>query len=34
MVKPSYFNNKENYISQSEWTEMWEQSAKLDYTLL
>ena len=32
MVKPSYFNNKENYISQSEWTEMWEQSAKLDYT--
>ena len=34
MVKPSYFNNKENYISQSEWTEMWEQSAKLIIPLL
>lgn len=32
MVKPTYFKGKENYISQSEWTEMWEQSANLDYT--
>lgn len=32
MVKPTYFNSKENYISQSDWTEMWEQSANLDYT--
>lgn len=34
MVKPTYFKGKENYISQSDWTEMWEQSAKLDYTPL
>lgn len=32
MVKPTYFKNKENYISQSEWTKMWEESANLDYT--
>lgn len=32
MVKPSYFNKKENYITQEEWTKMWEQSANLDYT--
>lgn len=32
MVRPSYFKKKEYYISQEEWTNMWEQSAKLDYT--
>lgn len=32
MVKSNYFLNKENYISQNEWTAMWQQSAKLDYT--
>lgn len=32
MVTPTYFKNKENYISQEEWTDMWQQSAKLDYT--
>ena len=31
MMKPSYFQGGE-YISQKEWTEMWEQSANLDYT--
>lgn len=31
MVKASYFKMKEYYISQEEWTSMWEQSAKLDY---
>jgi len=31
MVRASYFKKKEYYISQDEWTEMWEQSAKLDY---
>lgn len=31
-VKSSYFANSDNYISQNEWTEMWEKSAKLDYT--
>lgn len=30
MVKSSYFGG-EYYISQNEWTEMWQQSAKLDY---
>lgn len=33
MVKPSYFSGYgDNYISQADWTEMWEESAKLDYT--
>lgn len=32
MVSPAYFNSKENYISQADWTEIWKQSAKLDYT--
>ncbi|CAI3501768.1 protein rep [Enterococcus cecorum] len=32
MVKSSYFKKKEYYIPQEEWTEMWQQSAKLDYT--
>lgn len=32
-VKASYFSGAgDNYISQEEWTEMWEKSAKLDYT--
>lgn len=31
-VKSSYFTgNEDNYISQKEWSEMWQQSAKLDY---
>lgn len=30
-VKSSYFN-KGDYISQNEWSEMWQKSAKLDYT--
>lgn len=32
MVRASYFKKKEYYLSQEEWTEMWQQSAKLDYT--
>jgi len=31
MMKSSYFQGGE-YLSQKEWTEMWKQSAKLDYT--
>ncbi len=31
MVKPSYFNSKNNYISQEEWGNMWSQSLKVDY---
>lgn len=31
MVKASYFKKAEYYISQDEWTAMWQQSAKLDY---
>ncbi|EOT38030.1 protein rep, partial [Enterococcus columbae] len=31
MVKASYFKKTEYYISQDEWTTMWQQSAKLDY---
>ena len=30
-VSPTYFKNKDNYISQDEWTEFWKKSAKLDY---
>lgn len=30
-VSPTYFKNKENYISQDEWTDLWKKSAKLDY---
>lgn len=30
-VSASYFNSTDNYISQKEWSEMWQQSAKLDY---
>lgn len=31
MVSSTYFA-RDNYISQEEWTEIWKQSAKLDYT--
>lgn len=31
MIKSSYFN-KNDYISQSEWTELWRNSLKADYT--
>lgn len=31
MVTPSYFKGSDNYISQTEWSELWKQSAKLDY---
>lgn len=30
-VGAAYFNSASNYISQKEWSEMWQQSAKLDY---
>ncbi|MCT4466205.1 MULTISPECIES: protein rep [Bacteria] len=30
-ISPTYFKNKNNYISQDEWTELWKKSAKLDY---
>lgn len=30
-VSPTYFKNKDNYISQDEWTNLWKKSAKLDY---
>lgn len=30
-VSPTYFKNKDNYLSQDEWTELWQKSAKLDY---
>jgi len=32
MVKPTYFKGSENYISQEDWTDMWEESANLFYT--
>lgn len=31
MVKSSYFMNKENYITQVEWAELWQNSLKVDY---
>lgn len=31
MVKSSYFKNKDCYISQKEWGDMWSQSLKVDY---
>ena len=31
MVESSYFKSKKDYISQEEWTDFWEQSAKLSY---
>ena len=30
-VSPTYFKNKENYLSQEEWTELWQKAAKLEY---
>lgn len=30
-VKPSYFKGKENYLSQNEWTVLWQRAMKLDY---
>lgn len=32
MVKSMYFKNSENYISQEEWTSLWQKAMKLDYT--
>lgn len=34
MVKPSYFRgtNGDNYVTQAEWTELWQKAMKLDYT--
>jgi hypothetical protein len=31
MVKPGYFAGK-NYVTQSRWTELWQECARLDYT--
>lgn len=31
MISPSYFQGKNDYISQKEWGEMWSQSLKVDY---
>jgi len=31
MVKPDFFRNKENYISQYEWMKLWKKAMKLDY---
>lgn len=31
MVKPTYFKGVDNYISASEWTELWRNSTKVDY---
>ena len=30
-VKSTFFKNKDNYIKQQEWTEMWQEVMKLDY---
>ena len=32
MVKSMYFKNSDNYISQEEWTSLWQKAMKLDYT--
>lgn len=32
MVKSTYFRDSNNYLSQSDWTEFWKKSMKLDYT--
>ena len=32
MVRPSYFQSKKDYITQKEWSDMWSQSLKVDYT--
>jgi len=31
MVEASYFNSSENYLSQSEWTQIWKESLQVDY---
>lgn len=31
MIRPSYFQGKNDYISQKEWGEMWSRSLKVDY---
>lgn len=31
MIRPNYFNGKDNYISQKEWSDMWAKSLKVDY---
>ena len=31
MVKASFFNDKENYITQKEWRSLWQKAMKLDY---
>src|SRR5690625_5321761 len=30
-VESTYFYNKENYITQKEWTQLWKRAMKLDY---
>lgn len=32
MVRPSYFQSKKDYITQKEWSDMWSNSLKVDYT--
>ena len=31
MVRPSYFNSKDNYITHEEWGQLWSRSLKVDY---
>lgn len=31
MVRPSYFNSKDNYITQEEWVQLWQKAMQLDY---
>lgn len=31
MIRPNYFNGKDNYISQEEWWHLWAKSLKVDY---
>ena len=31
MVRPSYFDGKENYISHEEWVKLWQKAMQLDY---
>lgn len=30
-VKPSYFTNRNNYLSQQQWVQLWQEAARLDY---
>lgn len=32
MVKSTYFKDKDNYLSQDDWTQLWKKAMKLDYT--